>query len=74
MKTYISLPLLINLVLTSCNVENDIHQKTNGRGDDYSQRKSFIECVERRMAVSPLPKLQDYDDVCWPVYALECSI
>lgn len=47
-------------VLLSCNVVTDIHQKSDGRSDDYKNRKCFVECLERRMAVNPLPKGTDY--------------
>lgn len=72
MKNLISMPTLICLCF-ECSIVNEIHEKSDGRGDDYAKRKCFVECVERRAAVSPLPKPLDYYDACWPVYVLGCS-
>lgn len=67
------LSIILLIFYTKCNVTNDIYEKSDGRGDDYAKRKCFIECVERRVAVNPLPKPTDYYDACWPVYVLGCS-
>lgn len=72
-KLIIFIMLHFVVVLNNCNVVTDIHQKSDGRSDDYKNRKCFVECVERRMAVNPLPKGTDYYDACWPVYVYGCS-
>lgn len=73
MKYYKILLLLLVSLFVSCNVVNDTHERMDGRGDDYAKRKCFVECVERRIAINPLPKPFDYYDACWPVYVLGCS-
>lgn len=72
-KIFIKFPLIIiELSLISCNLIIDAHKMSDGRAENYKQRKCFIECIEKKALLYPAPDPNKYFEICLPAYALGC--
>ncbi len=75
MKTLFIIIIFSNilLLLFSCNILYDIHHMSDGRSDNYKQRKCFVECLEKKALLAPESNQSKYIDICIQWYALGCD-
>ncbi|MBM9577102.1 hypothetical protein JWG45_08035 [Leptospira sp. 201903070] len=64
--------LFLEFTFLECNLIVDAHKMSDGRADDYKQRKCFVECMEKKVLLYPDPDPNQYFKLCLLAYTFGC--